>query len=549
MSGAYYHRLPVKIGIVCDRFFYEAIEDAAEFVYLSPNTDRKTLASLDVLLIVSAWRGLLNDEWTGMLYDGHETNKRIRTIIEFCRLNGKKTVFLSKEDPPNYDYCVELAKCCDFVFTTAEECVPYYVKACGHENVFVTGFCINPRHHNPIGMRRKKKPNAAIFAGSWMEKYPVRCRDLQTIFDGVIASGHELTIYDRNYYKCGKPQYWYPKKYSPWLKPAIDHADLQNEHHSYDWAVNINTVKHSRSMYANRVYELQAIGNLLISNASPGMITRFPGVFVVRSPEEVGELLKAFSPDERYALQLAGIRDVMTADTCFERIAELLNAIGVIVDPPCPEVLVIADDLESCRAMFAAQSYPHKRLVAPGDVTEDVFRSSTFTAFFSSTVEYDDCYLQDTVNAFKYTDARYVTSGLGAEHEKVDGYRFKSRTVFASRQFALKTLLSFSDNEQLDNGYAIDRFCCGEKGAWTDFKKALAAKRARFAAKILPEDLPGETPEFNDWLKRRRQSGWMKRLPFPLNKIFGGIQCLKENGWRYTLLHTLDKARSHNGQK
>lgn len=29
----------------------------------------------------------------------------------------------------------------------------------------------------------------------------------------------------------------------------------------------------------------------------------------------------------------------------------------------------------------------------------------------------------------------------------------------------------------------------------------------------------------------------------------GGIQCLKENGWRYTLLHTLDKARSHNGQK
>ena len=58
--------------------------------------------------------------------------------------------------------------------------------------------------------------------------------------------------------------------------PAIDYAELLRIHKLYDWAVNINTVKHSETMFAARVYELQAMGNLLISN------DRFRGMTVER---------------------------------------------------------------------------------------------------------------------------------------------------------------------------------------------------------------------------------------------------------------------------
>lgn len=543
MNGSYYQRFPIKIGIVCDRFYFEAIEDAADFVYLSPNVDDKTLSSLDLLLVVSAWRGLENDEWAGMLYDGRATNLRIKEIIDFCKRSGKKTVFLSKEDPPNYDYCVGLAKCCDYVFTTAEECVPYYVKACKHNRVYVTGFCINPRYHNPIGMRREPKRNAVVFAGSWMEKYPQRCRDLEMMFDGVIASGYELTVYDRNYYKCGKPQYWYPKKYQSWSKPAIDHLELQRVHHAYDWAININTVRRSFSMFANRVYELQANGSLLLSNANPGMIRKFPDVFVIRSAEAVKSILEAFSEEERYALQIKAIRRVMSSETCYERISEILKAIGIKIELPRHEVLVIVDDCASCQDMFENQTYPYKRLIAKDKVCESDLDGVEYVAFFSSALEYDPHYLEDTINAFKYADAAYVTSGLSAEHEPVSSYNNKARTVFRRECFTIERLLSFGDEAELDGGYSIDRFCCGKPGEWRKFMSDLACKRSLFAAEILPEDLPGETPEFSDWLKRRQKWAWAKKLPFPLNKLAGGIRCLEENGLRYTLLHIVDKLR------
>lgn len=548
MCGSYYQRFPIRIGIVCDRFYYEAIEDAADFVYLPPDVDDETLASLDLLLVVTTWCGLKNDEWAGMRREGKGLNLRIKEIINICKREGKTTIFLSKEDPPNYHYFIGLAKCCDYVFTTAEECVPYYIKACKHERVFVSGFCINPRYHNPIGLCRARKRNAVIFAGSWAKKYPQRCRDLEMMLDGVIAAGYELTIYNRNYFRRDNPRYQYPEKYQSWLKPSIDHLELQQEHHSYDWAININSVRRSFSMFANRVYELQAVGNLLLSNANPGMIKKFPKVFVVRKAEEVKPILNAFSADERYCLQIDGVREVMTAKTCFERVHDILEAIGIKTELPHPKVLVIADDVDACRHDFLAQTYPHKQLVAATEVCEADCEGVEYIALFDSKFEYDAHYLEDTINAFKYTNATYVTSGLEVEHEMVDGFKCKARTVFSAKRFSIKAIGEFAEEECLSGGYAIDRFCCGEKGQWTEFKHILNEKRARFAAEIFPDDLPRGRPEFCKKKKKQRKKtknkrNWTKKLPFPLNKVFGGFLCLNENGLRYTLRHLVDKLR------
>ena len=63
----FYERLGYRIGIVCDRFFYDSIVEAAEFVYLTPDNWKTAIAEkgIDVLLFVSTWTGL-HDEWTGV---------------------------------------------------------------------------------------------------------------------------------------------------------------------------------------------------------------------------------------------------------------------------------------------------------------------------------------------------------------------------------------------------------------------------------------------------------------------------------------------------
>ena len=48
-----------------------------------------------------------------------------------------------------------------------------------------------------------------------------------------------------------------------------------NTHRLFRWAINVNSVKYSETMFANRVYELQAMGNLLLTNYSMGVNNKF----------------------------------------------------------------------------------------------------------------------------------------------------------------------------------------------------------------------------------------------------------------------------------
>ncbi len=50
-----------KIGIIADRFLYESLEVAADFIPITPENFREAIPQTDVLLVVSAWRGL-NEE-------------------------------------------------------------------------------------------------------------------------------------------------------------------------------------------------------------------------------------------------------------------------------------------------------------------------------------------------------------------------------------------------------------------------------------------------------------------------------------------------------
>ena len=468
-GGRYYRRFNVRIGIVCDEFLWDSWKDAADFVYISPDKDPDVaLKVLDCFLVVSAWRGLKNKEWQGMYRDGTPTNAKICEFIAAAKRLGLHVIFYSKEDPPNYEFFVDIAKKADTIFTSAEEMIPRYKADCGIEDVHSLSFCINPVVHNPVGMRFAKKLKDVVFSGSWMMKYPRRCESLAMMFDGVLLSDRKMTIIDRNYERRADWHYAYPPNYQPYVNPAVDHALLQKIHKLYDWALNINSVQGSCTMFANRAYELQALGNLLISNYSLGVCETFPTVFLASSRSSVREILGTFSAEEIYERQIAGVRRVMTAETCYERLAQLLNVAGIDVRPTVRNVLVVANAADAkLAAQFSAQTYPCKRLVEAAKITKEDYQWADIVAFFDPSCDYGAFYLEDMANAFKYVDCNYITKAAfvedgklntGPEHTYVSRMGDKCRTAFWRSSYGREDLLAMTGSQDLPGGYAIDHF-------------------------------------------------------------------------------------------
>lgn len=467
-GGRFYKKINLRIGVICDPFYYDSVYAAADFIYLSPEDWEEKLDGLDLFLLVSSWTGLRNEEWRGSSTEGSKKRMLQYQIIEKCQEKGIPTVFYSKEDPVNYTRYIGAAQKCDYVFTTAKECIPDYMRDCGHNKVYSMCFGINPIFHNPVGFRHFKKSAEVVFSGTWMAERKERCTDLARIFDGILDSGRKIKIIDRMFKFHDDSRYRVPDKYFRYASPAIGHDDLQKVHKLYDWAVNINTVKISSTMFANRVYELQAAGNLLLSNYSVGVNSHLPTVFIVHDKEEAGHILDGFNPEDLYEHQVSGIRNVMTGETCYDRVAELLEKVGLPAVSTVRRVAVVADKLTpGILAAFERQTYPDKELVAVSDVTDELLEGFDVVAFFTDGAKYGVFYLEDMVNGFKYSDSDYITKDAfmvggdlcpGLEHEYVSVMRDKYRTIFWRESFTSEQLLAIDGETDLPNGYSIDHF-------------------------------------------------------------------------------------------
>ena len=469
----YYEKLQNKIGIVCDEFFYDSICSAANFVYLTPQNWKTELENgLDALLFVSAWRGL-SEEWKGLAVLSNRiigknkiADMAVEMIVSF-KEKGIPTIFYSKEDPPNYERFLRYAKECDYIFTSAAECIPYYNEECGRDDVKAVSFGINPTEHNPIGFYNPNKDKTVLFSGSWMEKYPQRCEEISIIFDGVLDSQYDLHIIDRNYPQNKK--YLFPENYRQYTSPAVPHDTLQKLHKCFNYGVNINSVTKSETMFANRGFELQANGVLLLSNYSVGINSILPTVQITNDKDEVNIILNSFTDEELYERQISGIRSVMTGHTCFDRIGEVLFPTGISAQQPVRKVLVIADKItDNIKASFERQTYVEKTLIQSSLLTPNQLKKFDMVTWFADDTYYGVFYLEDMINGFKYTACDYITKDAwiengklnsGIEHNYVNKMNSKYRTVFWRDAFSINYLLKLDDNSiDLANGYSIDHF-------------------------------------------------------------------------------------------
>ena len=273
----------VKIAFICDEMTYANFSTECDAIYLTPYDwkDRLEKFQPDLVFCESAWEGLKEYKgcWRGKIYRNHqvlfENRKDLLRIVAYCKEKQIPTVFWNKEDPlfwgdNKYDF-IDTALKFDYIYTTCQECIEKY-KVLGHSNVDLLMFGVTPNIYNPLKSARKE--NKAIFAGSWYADQKERCRDTERVFDMVLRQGIELVIYDRNY---GNNSFntTYPEKYQKYIKPAVPYKELCDIIKRARFAITINTIKDSRSMFARRVFEIVMCNTTLISNESIGLRETF----------------------------------------------------------------------------------------------------------------------------------------------------------------------------------------------------------------------------------------------------------------------------------
>jgi len=343
----------LKIACIMDDFTYGSYQPEAQLQQLTPAGWQAELEDFqpELLFIESAWRG--KDELWGSKV-GHNASE-LQQIVRWCRSRGVPTLFWNKEDPVHFETFLTTAKQFDFVFTTDMDCIHRYKAALGHDQVYFLPFACQPSVHNPIELYERK--DAFCFAGAYYARYPERTRDLGN-FVAKLPEFRPVEIYDRNYGK-NDPNYQFPAEYQPFIVGTLPFSEIDRAYKGYRYAINLNSIKQSQTMFARRVYELLGCNTVTVSNYSRGVRLMFGDLVITTdSGEEMVRRLQALAGDEESSgkLRLAALRKVMLEHTYEQRLNYIVAKVsGAQVANPLPEVAVLgyARTEESAQAILA----------------------------------------------------------------------------------------------------------------------------------------------------------------------------------------------------
>lgn len=350
----------LKIACIMDDFTFGSYQPEAQLQQLTPTAWQAELEDFqpELLFIESAWRG--KDELWGSKV-GHNASE-LQQIVRWCKTRGTPTMFWNKEDPVHFETFLTTAKQFDFVFTTDMDCIHRYKAALGHDRVYFLPFACQPSVHNPIELYERK--DAFCFAGAYYARYPERTRDLGN-FVAKLPEFRPVEIYDRNYGK-NDPNYQFPPEYQPFIVGTLPFSEIDRAYKGYRYAINLNSIKQSQTMFARRVYELLGCNTVTVSNYSRGVRLMFGDLVITTdSGEEMVRRLQALAGDEESSgkLRLAALRKVMLEHTYEQRLNYIVAKVsGTPVANPLPDVAVLSyarseEDLKAVLANFQRQTH------------------------------------------------------------------------------------------------------------------------------------------------------------------------------------------------
>ncbi len=423
----------LRVATIMDDFSELCFKPECELMQIFPDNWKSSIQAFNphLLFIESAWRGK-DERWKEVLTNNPE---RLRDIVNYCNINHVPVVYWGKEDPASYDVFKDVARMADFVFTTDMDCIKKYKKELGHDRIWHMHFAAQPSIHNPIenGIRNNKY----CFAGSYYKHYTERCEDFRKIVDGC-NSGLGLDIYDRHYYDCIYEDNLFPDYYEPYIKGSVASSEIDRIYKGYLYGININTVKHSPTMFARRVFELMASNTIVVSNPSEGMQNYF-GSFVITcdDADSFKEKLCYIEghPEYMRKLRLAALREILSFHLYEDRLSFVVEKVfNKYLKPEAPLVSVIGiartpDDISRLKKQFYIQSYKNKELlicadeisyqktdlscqgisiVGSGKKIKDICKGK-YVAVFCADDWYGKNYLMDLILSTRYSDAEGFT--------------------------------------------------------------------------------------------------------------------------------------------
>lgn len=502
----------LRVACIMDEFTFSSYAHEATFQPLTPDRWNQELLEFkpELLFVESAWRGE-GERWGGRV---SHLSQELQGILSWCREQRVPTVFWNKEDPVHFGTFLNTATHFDYVFSTDIDCISRYKAALGHERVYVLPFACQPMLHNPI--ERYDRKNAFCFAGAYYARYPERTRDLESFVEE-LPNFLPVEIYDRNYGK-DDVDYKFPERYQPFIVGSLSFDQIDKAYKGYNFAINLNSIKQSQSMFARRVYEVLASNTLTVSNYSRGLRQMFGDLVISSdSSSEVVRRLRdacAVTASSR-RLRLAGLRKVMREHTYDQRLAYIASKVsGQAIEPPCPKVAVLARansefELSALRAHYERQTYQNTALYAVVSddwehsgasrdhrinllkVSEaeyltigDFVGDADLVATMVPEDYYGPNYLLDSALATKYTDANVI--GKTAHHQYLDGqvrlvspenaYRFVRQVpirsaVVKSQSLHKESLVRWVDDArksciEAQSGLSIDEFNYCRDGAF-----------------------------------------------------------------------------------
>jgi len=355
----------LKIACIMDTFSFDVFSPEAKFLQITPKAWKEEMEAFqaNIVLIESAWRGK-DDLWRDKV---HIISQELIDIIVYCRQNGIATVFWNKEDPFHFDDLIETAQYFDFVFTTDIECIPIYKTKLKHDNVFLLPFACQPKIHNPIEKFERK--DAFVFAGAYYPHFPERMKVFEDFIKHLVLLG-DLDIFDRHFGNINTSNI-FPKKYHSLIRGTLAYNEIDKAYKGYKYAINLNSITSSPTMFSRRVFELMASNTLVLSNYAEGIHYLFGDLIIATDSGE--ELTKEFlditkDPIYEKKIRLLALRKVMIEHTAESRLSFLASIVYQhAMENSLPHITLVsyAKDEEAFNKIyktFKRQSYNYKHL-------------------------------------------------------------------------------------------------------------------------------------------------------------------------------------------
>lgn len=345
LNNAQDNATPLKMACVMDEFTYGSYRHECNLLQLTPEDWQAQLQQFqpELVFIESAWRGK-DDLWGSKV--GHNSHE-LQGILKWCKDHKVPSVFWNKEDPVHFETFLSTAKQFDFVFTTDIDCIHRYKGALGHEQVYLLPFACQPAVHNPVELYERK--DAFCFAGAYYARYPERTRDLGN-FVSELPRFRPLEIFDRNFGK-NDANYQFPAQYQPYIVGTLSFEQIDRAYKGYRYAINLNSIKQSQSMFARRVFELLGSNTVTVSNFSRGVRLLFGDLVITTdSGPEMLRRLNTLAGNERDSdkLRLAALRKVMQEHTYAHRLGYVISKVtGKAQEENLPRICIIADAANS----------------------------------------------------------------------------------------------------------------------------------------------------------------------------------------------------------